>query len=146
MKIKGFAVKSIREYVKKLHAHRFNEWIVSLPEESKEIFTSPIDATRWYPIDSAVIIPTEKIGTLIFNATEKGAWELGRFSADTAFHGIYQVFVRVLNPAYLIQRSGRILSTFYHPSKIEVIEASSKSVILHITEMGAPQTRKREMR
>jgi hypothetical protein len=138
MEIKGSAVKSIREYVEKLHTHKFNEWIESLPEESKEIFSNPIDATHWYPIDSAAIIPTQRIGTLIFNSTEDGAWELGRYSADTALHGIYKVFVRVLNPTYLIQRAGRILSTFYHPSKIEVIEASSKSVILHITEMGAP--------
>lgn len=138
MEIKGSAVKSIREYVEKLHPHRFDEWIESLPEESKEIFTSPIDATNWYPIISAAIIPTQKIDILIFNSTEKGAWELGRYSADTALHGIYKVFVRVLNPAYLIQRASRILSTFYHPSKMEVIEHSSKSVILHITEFGTP--------
>ncbi len=75
---------------------------------------------------------------MIFNSAEDGAWELGRYSADTALHGIYKVFVRVLNPAFLIQRAGRILSTFYHPSKIEVIEASGKSVILYITEFGSP--------
>lgn len=138
MAIKGSAVKSIREYVEKLHPHRFDEWIESLPQESKEIFTNPIDATRWYPIDIAAIIPTQFIGILIFDSTEKGAWELGRYSAETALHGIYKVFVRVLNPAYLIQRASRILSTFYHPSKIEVIESSSKSVILHITEFDEP--------
>jgi hypothetical protein len=65
MEIKGSAVKSIREYVEKLHTHQFDEWIESLPEESRKIFTSPIDATNWYPIDSAAIIPTQKIGTLI---------------------------------------------------------------------------------
>jgi hypothetical protein len=138
MEIKGSAVKTIQEYVEKLHAHRYNEWIESLPEESKEIFTNPIDATSWYPIDTAAIVPTQLISTLIFDSTEKGAWELGRYSAEMALHGIYKVFVRVLNPAYLIQRASRILSTFYRPSKIEVIEQSSKSVILHITEFGAP--------
>jgi hypothetical protein len=138
MEIKGSAIKSIREYVEKLYPHRFDEWIESLPEESKDIFTNPIDPTNWYPIDSAAIIPTQKIGTLIFNSAEKGAWELGRYSADTGLHGIYRVFVRVLHPAYLIQRASRILSTFYRASKMEVIEQSSNSVILHITEFGTP--------
>ena len=138
MEIKGSAVKSIQEYVERIHSHRFNEWIESLPEESRRIFTNPIYATNWYPIDSAAIIPTEKIGALVFDSTEEGAWELGRYSADTALNGIYKVYIRVLNPAYLIQRAGRILTTFYRPSKIEAIEPSSKSVTLHITEFGAP--------
>jgi hypothetical protein len=138
MEIKGSAVKSIGEYVEKRHAHKLNEWIESLPEESKKIFTNPIDSTNWYPIDSAAIIPTQKIGTLIFDSTEEGAWELGRYSAETALHGIYKVFVRVLSPAHLIQRASRIFTTFYRPSEIEVIEPSGRSVTLHITEFGAP--------
>ncbi len=138
MNIKGSAVKSIKDYVETHHPEKLNEWINSLPEESKKIFSNPIYATNWYPIDNAAVIPTEKIGEIIFNSANKGAWESGRYSAEVSLNGIYKVFIRVLNPAYLIQRASKILPTYYSPSAMEVVEQGTKSVKVHITEFSNP--------
>ncbi|MFC2136646.1 hypothetical protein ACFLTE_00580 [Bacteroidota bacterium] len=140
MNIKGSAVKSIKDYVETNHPEKLDEWLNSLPEDSKKLFSFPIYATNWYPIDVAAIIPTEKIGEIIFNSADKGAWELGRYSADIALNGIYKVFIRVLNPAYLIQRASKILPTYYSPSKMEAISQGKKSVTLHVTEFENPHS------
>jgi len=134
MNIKGSAVKSIKDYIETHHPEKIDEWLNALPEESKKIFSNPIYATNWYPVDVAVIIPTEKIGEILFNSVEKGAWELGKHSADIALNGIYKVFIRVLNPSYIIQRASKILPTYYSSSKMEAVSHDKKSVTLHVSE------------
>lgn len=138
MEIKGSAVKSIKDFVEANYPERYNEWKESLPEDSKKIFSRPIYATNWYPLEYGAIIPSELIGTILYNSAEKGAWESGRYSAEIALNGIYKVFVKVLNPKYLIQRASKILPTYYKPSKMEVIDQKENSVTLHITEFKEP--------
>ncbi len=134
MEIKGSAVKSIKEYVQRKHPGQYNSWVNSLPEESKKIISSTIYATNWYPIRDAAEVPTSKLGELIFQSPLKGAWESGRYSAEMALSGIYKVFVKALNPAYIIQRASKILPTYYKPSEIVVVGKGDKMVKLHITD------------
>ncbi len=130
MEIKGTAVTSTPKFVKIKFGDRFDEWINSLPEESKKILTSPIDVSAWYPLTEAVIIPTEKISELFYNDPEKAAWEAGKFSADIALKGIYKIFIRISSPSFILSRAGNIFSTYYKPSDIKVVENLSKKVVM----------------
>ncbi len=139
MKIKGSAVKAISLMVKKNYPDRYGEWLNSLPEESKKIFSEPILANEWYPLKDAASIPTKQIGKLFFNNdTKKGAWESGRFSAETALTGIYRVFIRAATPSYIINRASKIFVTYYSPTEMEVVDKHDKGVTLHINKFPEP--------
>lgn len=139
MEIKGSAVKSIVDYVKKNHSENFQQWIDSLPEKSKEIIGKPVLPSNWYPVEEAAVIPTEKMGELFFdNDTVKSAWQSGRFSAENALTGIYKFFVQAASPQFIIGKAGRILATYYDPSEIKVVDKGDKFVRLQITKFGTP--------
>ena len=138
MEIKGTAVKSIPEYVKQKHTSEYANWVKALPEKSQQVLSS-VTAVGWYPIKDAAIIPSEKVSELFFNNDhKKGGWELGRFSADIALHGVYKLYVKFSSPGHIISRASRIFSAYYSPSKMEATDRLSNSVHLVMTEFDMP--------
>lgn len=136
MEIKGTAVVAIRDFVKERYPDKFRLWYDSLPEESKVIFSGPVDFTKWYSLDYAAAIPTKAVGKLFFdNDLKKGAWEAGRYSAEIALKGIYKIFVRVSSPSYLIARASRVFSTYYRPCEMKSIKNEGNNLVLQISEM-----------
>lgn len=138
MEIKGSAVKSIPEYVKKFHPEKFTTWLDALPEKSRKIFSEPVLPSNWYSLQDAAIIPTEALGQILFSDAVKGAWQCGRFSAETALTGIYKFFVKAATPIFIIERAGRIFSTYYQPCTMSVVEKGTDYVILHISNFDEP--------
>ncbi len=133
MDVKGTGLTTTRDFIKINYPDKYNEWLKSLPDESKKFFNSSIDATEWYPVKEAYIIPVNNAIQLCFNGNiEKGADEIGRFSADMALKGFYKVFLLVTSPNYLIKRASKIFTTFYYPSEIQVVDAGSNSATLRI--------------
>jgi hypothetical protein len=138
MEIKGSAVKSISDYIKKFHPDKYTGWLDVLPGESKKIFQDAILPSGWYALKDAAVIPTEQLGNIIFNDPVKGAWECGRFSAETALTGIYKFFIKAASPFFIIERAGKIFSTYYQPSVMKVVEKGDDYVVLHITQFDEP--------
>ncbi len=135
MLVKGSVVKSISRFVKEKHSQQYASWLDRLPAEAKSIFTGAILATEWYPVESGVIVPTELIADMFFSDSHAAAWKSGRFSAKIALSGIYKVFVFVSTPAFIMSRSRKILSSFYQPTNLEIVDSNSKSMTVHITEL-----------
>ena len=133
MEVKGAAVVSIPKYVKKNFPERYEEWLDSLSERSKDIMEYPL-TSMWYPMEEAISEPTKKLCELFFDSKLIGARECGKFSAEHALKGIYRFFVRMGSPSFILSRASRILPTYYMPSKIELSEMESKYAVLTITE------------
>ena len=134
MEIKGTAVKTISDFVKARYPNRYEEWVASLPEASKKIIGSTVFANTWYPVEEAATIPTRQIGTLFYaNNSLKAAWESGKYSAEVGLTGIYKFFVKASSPAFIIGLGGKILSTYYRPSEMKVVNSTSNSIVMHIT-------------
>ena len=139
MEVKGTAIKSISEFVKKNYKDRYYDWLNSLPEESKKIMKDGIYATDWYSMEDAAVIPTQRIGEMFFNNDfNAGAWESGRYSADIGLTGVYKLYVRMSKPGHIIARAGKIFSTYYRPSKIITENETKSSLDLIITEFEQP--------
>jgi len=138
MEIKGPAVKSIPEFVKKNYNARYNEWLNSLSPESRKIMANPVYSTGWYPVKEAAVEPTEKIGLLFFKSKIEAAWESGKYSAESTLKGVYRIFIKASSPQYIISRASKVFTTYYRPCNMEVIESTDKSVLVHITEFGEP--------
>jgi predicted RNA-binding protein YlqC (UPF0109 family) len=136
MEIKGTAIKTISDFVKERYAGEYANWIKALPPESLSIVNS-VRSSNWYPLKEGGIIPSETVGKLFFdNDPEKGAWELGRYSASVALKGVYKLYVKFSSPGHIISRAGRIITAYYTPSTLEVGERTSNSVQLLITEFS----------
>jgi hypothetical protein len=140
MEIKGPAVKSIPEFVKKNYKARYNEWLDSLSAESKKIMANPVYSTGWYPVHEAAIEPTEKIGLLFFKSKIEAAWESGKYSAESTLKGVYRIFIKASSPQYIISRASKVFTTYYRPSKMQVVDSGEKFVITQITEFGEPNS------
>ena len=139
MEVKGIAIAPMREYVQSKFGSRYEEWIKSLSEESRKIVANPL-ASKWYPLQPALIEPTKKICALFHANDEEGAWQVGRFSADHALKGIYSIFVKLGSPGFIISRGSRIIAQYYNPSEIKIAENQAKRVVMQITQFGEPNS------
>jgi len=136
MEIKGTAVIAIRDYVKLNHMDLYNTWIDSLSKDSSYIFKNAIDSSKWYPIQDGGIMPTKKAADMFFDGDyKKGAWEMGKYSAEKALTGIYKIFVKASSPGYIVQRASRVFATYYQPCKMEATKSTDKSTHLEISNM-----------
>jgi hypothetical protein len=139
MEVKGTAVVVTPVFIKeKFGLEKYDFWFNTLPEESKKIFSDPIVQSLWYPLKEAFVIPTQKLCELFYAGELKGAWELGRFSADYALKGVYRLFVKFGSPYFIIKRASKIFSTYYRPSEMKVIESSQNRVIARILKFPDP--------
>ena len=138
MEVKGTGIVASSEFVKNKHSSRFQEWLDSLPSESKKIFSGRIILGFWYPMRDALVVPTEKLIELFCGGNEQGAWDLGRYNADTNLKGIYKVFVKIATPSFVLPKAARIFSTFYRPAKAEAEKFDDNSAVLRILEFPEP--------
>lgn len=138
MEIKGTAVKSIIQYVEKVHPDRITDWYNSLSDSAKSTINSVV-TSGWYGINEGVVEPTKKVGAIFFNNDfKKGAIESGKHSAEMALHGVYKLYVKVSKPGHIIERASRILPAYYRPSAMVTQDRTSNSVKLVMTDMDEP--------
>ena len=138
MEIKGTAVKTIPEFVRENYTSEYANWVNALSDNSREI-VSNVKSSQWYPMQYGGVEPTRKVAEIFFNSDiKKGAWELGRYSADVALHGIYKLYVKFSSPGHIISRASRVFSAYYSPSKMHVAEHREKSVKLIMSEFENP--------
>jgi hypothetical protein len=141
MDVKGTAVKSIEEFVKNRFKVDYNKWLTSLPDKSRKIFFEGVISNRWYSIEDAAIIPTEKIAELFYNKdNKKGAWECGKYSANISLKGIYMIYVKLSKPTHLIERASRIFAAYYSDSVMSTRNYEKYSVDVVIEKFAVPSS------
>ncbi len=139
MEVKGTAVKSIKDYVESKYKAQYNNWIQSLPESSQTIMNNAIFANNWYPMKDAAVVPTKAIAKMFYNNDiKKAALEAGHYSAEVGLKGVYKIFVRIASPNYIMERAGRVFTSYYSPSNIIVLNKHDKGLTLHITKFPEP--------
>jgi hypothetical protein len=135
MEAKGSSLVATREFVKVNFGEAgLKKWIEALSADGKKIFSSAIISTNWYPLTEGLTEPTRKICGMFYDGGLKGAWESGRYSADSGLKGIYRFFVQVASPQFIIKKASTILPTYYKPSIMKALEVGSSGAIVEITE------------
>ena len=135
MQVKGISMASTREFVKsKYGSDDFKKWLESLSPEARAIFEKPVLASEWYSPKQAFIEPTEAVCRMFYNGDIRGAWDLGRFSAEYSLKGIYKIFLRITTPEYLMERATKVFTSYYNPSEMIVASAEPGKVVLRITQ------------
>ena len=132
MEIKGIAVNTIREFILRKFQSRYNGWVDSLSDKTKDIMSRPILAGKWYPFHEAFVEPLEKIYQLSAEDKKELLWRCGRFIADSNINGIYKLFLKIGLPAFTISRASAIFDRYFRPVKMNIIENSPHKAVLHI--------------
>lgn len=133
MQVKGSAVEAIIKFVQNKFNDKYNDWINTLSGEAKEVVNEKILASSWYPIETAMIEPTRKICEMFYEGDMKGAWEIGRYAADIALTGIFKLLVKVGNPRFMIMRAGGIISSYYRPGDVKVVELRQNAIAVYLS-------------
>lgn len=135
MEVKGTALKTTRDFIRTQYPDQYDKWLDSLTAESRNLYTSTLDATAWYPFREGYLIPVNKIIEICYGKdTKTGGEQLGTYSAETALKGFYKVFLLIASPQFLMQRASKIFTTFYNPSRVEAEITGPYSAILRVLE------------
>lgn len=139
MLVKGTAVLTLPLFIQsKFGEDAFQDWLSHLTAQARDVYTSSILPTNWYPVKEILVEPTRKVCELFYKGSMDGAWELGRFSAEHGLKGIYKVFVKFGSVQFMIRRATTILPTYYDSCRIDVVHFSGKHTVLHITKFQSP--------
>jgi hypothetical protein len=137
MEIKGTGLASLPKFIQsKFGAEGFARWLASLAPEAQEIYQGDILISNWYPLSALYTEPTKAFCQVFYNGDLKGAWDAGRYDADFSLKGVYSVFVKFGTPSIIIKQSSKIISAYFRPSKLEVVERTSNSATVRITEFS----------
>jgi hypothetical protein len=135
MQVKGTALASIPKFVRKNHGKEGLElWLSKLAPEVRTIFEETLKESAWYPLKELVVTPTAVFCQLFYNWDYKGAWELGRYSADQGLRGINRLSIKFVSPEVLINKAITLLPSYYTPSTLEVVENRENLAVVRITE------------
>jgi len=136
MQVKGTAVVSIPQFVEQKFGKeglaRFNE---SMPTETRNIFENKILVGNWYDVHSVLITATRAVCNLFYNGDTKGAWELGRSSADYGLKGPYKLLLKLITADSLIERSLTLITNYYQPINAKIIERSKTATKVQFSDM-----------
>jgi hypothetical protein len=135
MEVNGAAVISLPLFIKeKFGEQGLQRWLEALPEQARNVYSTPIFQSAWYPMKDILVDPTKKLCELFYNGDLQGAWDCGRFSADHGLRGIYKIFVRLSSPEFLINKASIILPTYYRPSTMQVVENAQGHAIVRVVD------------
>lgn len=141
MEVKGTSVRSIHEFMDKFHPLRKQDWLNALSPESRKIMGGLLFSNNWYPLKLSLTEPMKVISRLFYgNDDVKTARTMGKFSADVALSGTYRFFVQFGSPKFIIERAGRVFTTYFQPSEIVVINAQKNSLLVHVTKFPESDT------
>lgn len=121
MEVKGTAIAATVDYVREKHgAAALEALLAGVPEESRRILKEKVLPSAWYPIGPAYLTPTRVFCDLFHGGDSAGAWQIGRYSAETALTGIYKALLVFISPRTFVERGPGILTNYYRPMRPEV--------------------------
>ncbi len=133
MEIKGTSVKITNDFVKLKYPNNYKDWINAMPIPSQKVFNEIIRSVDWYNLMDSVIIPTQVLSKLVYNAdAKKMAWEIGKYSAKAALTGIYKAFFLVTTTRYVLERARNVWGTYYRPCEFTSVESQSNRAVFKI--------------
>jgi hypothetical protein len=131
LEAKGTTMEYLPRFVKDKYGEAgYKRFVEKLSPKVKELFTSKIMTSEWYPLEDAVVEPTKAICDLFFAGDSHGAWEIGRFSADYALRGVYKLFIRMHDPLWTTRKAQVVFSNYYRPGEAVLVEANKNSAII----------------
>ncbi len=136
--IRGISLISSVKYITSNYGEGgFSRVIDSLEQEDKDVMRSKLNAMNWYPVKtySAFLAAADRI-------FGKGDYamciDIGRYSAEDTFSGLYKVFLEMGNPHFVIRRGHIAWRTIVDTGELEVEQVGDKFAKVKITGFEGP--------
>jgi hypothetical protein len=135
MRTLGATIVSMQSFIlTNFGEESYSKWFRALPDESKELLRTHPRLDQWYPLIEGLSKPTKTLCDVFYQGKVQGAWELGRYSADFAMNTLMKIFLKVSNVSFIIKRAAKILSRYYDPCKLEVVQSEPGEAVIRIVE------------
>ncbi|MBI2395614.1 MAG: hypothetical protein HYV09_38970 [Deltaproteobacteria bacterium] len=125
--VKGSGFTGIRSFLDERDPDARQRMRALLSADDAEILEEAL-AIGWYPIDTYVRV-IAAIGPAIGLGSAEGARELGRSSADYDLSKIHRLFLRLANPAYVLEKAGEYWGRFYDVGEWRVTRESPQRAV-----------------
>lgn len=107
IKIKGLSMVHLRKFL----VERFGEAglgrvLFALPPDQAQFLRSPF-AHEWYPLRDHALVEA-KVMEVLYGGDLSKAKEFARYDAALQIGSVYKVILRVLDPGFLIKKSGSL--------------------------------------
>ncbi|MFA5116688.1 MAG: DUF2378 family protein [Candidatus Omnitrophota bacterium] len=109
----------------------------SLEPQDRDILRSKLHPMNWYPVKtySAFMAAADKIfGKGDYNL----CFNIGKYSAEDIFSGLYKVFLELGNPHFVIRRGHIAWRTIIDSGELEIEQTGDKFVKVRITGFEEP--------
>jgi hypothetical protein len=137
MQVRGAALIPMVRYIDSHHGESmFTVWLNSLNPLVRMTFERPISSIKWFPLKEFFSDPTLKYCTLFHNGSLRGAWELGRISADYSLNSFLKVFMKIRSVNYTLKHAIHVLPTYYSPSAMELDSVGENTCIIRFSEFS----------
>ncbi len=131
MQAKGTTVKALKDYITETHGSEgCRRWLESLPPASQAVFAQGLLPSRWYPFEDAMQQPLVAMGRMFYGGNSDGAWQEGRYTAETNLRGVYRVFIKVASPQSLVKNTASLWRSYYDGSTARVLESNGNGAVL----------------
>lgn len=135
MKIKGSSIIGLVDYMKLYFPEKYDEWIDKMPEKSKKIYTSKVLVAQMYPIEEAIIIPTEIAAELTGKTPEEISFDSSVQGVKDALKGFLKIVTKINTIAFLFNRAKTFFYTYYDKGKIQILQQKKNKAGLLIWEI-----------
>lgn len=132
-KVSGLAVQTLPNFLKtKFGDDGYRRWFDSLSPLAKTIYEKPVTITEWFAIPDSYIEPMKLMCKMFYNGKERGAWEIGRYSAEYALKGVLKVFLKLGSVNFFIKRAAAVIPNYYNPCTIDVVENGHGKAVMRL--------------
>lgn len=132
--IRGLSIVSAVKYIRQKHGEDgFNKVIEEVPEQYRKYLTEKCEAMQWYPMPALINLmrATDKV---MGQSDYKECEEIGKFSAEVAFGGLYKMFLEMGKPHTIIRRAPLAWRLINETGEMEIEVMSENSTKAKVTD------------
>ena len=137
--IKGSSIKAIKQFIIKIAGKEaLDKIIADIPEQHRSVIeSSTILASGWYPMPPYVEF-LKSIGMSMGKDKKYIQREIGAYIIDYGYNFFYKIFYKLGSPEFIIKNSKHLWSSYFKPSRLEVVTTTSTSAVLRVHEEPRP--------
>ncbi|WP_300368330.1 methyl-accepting chemotaxis protein [Brachyspira sp.] len=134
-RVRGITLIILKEFIKtKFGEEGYQRWVTEMEPSSALIFKNEISSKEWYPYMTSFHKPYKLVCDLFYSGANTGIKEISEYH----YHQIIPKYIRPLlffAPKHfaLTYAAEHIFPDLFDPSKIELIKARKKLLVLHLT-------------
>jgi uncharacterized protein (TIGR02265 family) len=130
--------EGVEKYIRDTYGEEgFQKVLAALEAQDRDVVMSKDQTLPWYPA-RAFINLIRAVDKIYGKGDYALCREIGEFSANDSFTGIYRVFIQFANPRFIINRAALVWRMVYDTGNAEVSYVEDKVITFKIKDFDSP--------